>query len=508
MVVIVALLVIGGLIDRTSPSGTGPQAAAAVPPVPVAAPADAESSSWFCAGATGNAKGAAPGSLVIANTRTRPLTATVDLVGSASPAGSGGQQQGPAGSGGQQQGPAATSSVTVGPESRVAVPETLPGSPPWIAADVTLHGGAAAVEQEVTGPLGPSATPCATSGSRTWYFASGRTAINANDQISLFNPYPTESIVDLSFTTDQGLEAPGQFEALVVPASGLVSVNLGDHLRRRTRIATVVTARSGRVVAWQTQVVDPVPPGTPVIGPTGPPAGAIDPASPVPGVVVSLGSPKAATTWAWPDGVAGNGIDEQYAIYNPGPGTAQVQLALNLDQGSAQPFTLSIGPEEVSTVVSEGQARVPPGVTHSAIVRSTNGVAVVAERDASAGPPSTRLGLGVLVGERLASRSWLLAAGSASAKSDEWLILFNPGTRPVTASVARLAGGTAALPGLSSVAVAPGARAAVEINHADPTLDTALTVAATGPIYVERDLYGAPKEAGYSLSAGVPLLGG
>lgn len=486
IVAIGALLLGGGLVDRSGSSKPITPAGAPLAQVPVAAPAGAESSSWFCAGATGPS-GPAPGSVVIANSGALPLTATVAQVA--------------------DQGPGATSTVTVGARSRVSVPEDPPGSPHWVGADVTLSGGAAAVEQEVNGPLGPGSTPCATSGERTWYFTNGRTAINASDQITLLNPYPTESVVDLSFTTDQGLEAPGEFQALVVPASGMISLDLGTHLRRRARIATVVTARTGRVVAWQTEVVTPVPSGTPVIGPNGPPAGAIDPASPVPGVVVTLGSSSAATSWTWPDGVAGNGIDEQYVIFNPGPGTAQVQLALNLDQGSATPFALTIGPNEVSTVNSDQEARVPAGVTHSAVLRSLNGVPVVAERTVAGASPATRTGLGDLAGERLASTSWLFPGGVATTKSDEWLILYNPGKRPVTAAVAGLAGGASTpITGLNAVVVPPGSRAAVRINDHAATLDAALTVQASGPLFVERDLYGQAKQNGYDMSAGVPLL--
>lgn len=486
IVAIAALLVLGGLVDRSGTSNGSTQTGAPLAQVPVAAPAGALSSSWFCAGAT-SPSGPAPGSVVIANNAGRPVTATVSLVG--------------------DQGPGATSTVIVGANSRSTIPENLPGASSWEGADVTLSGGAAAVEQEVTGSLGTSSTPCATSGERTWYFATGRTAINASDEITLLNPYPTESVVDLSFTTDQGLEAPAEFQALVVPASGMISVDLGTHLRRRTRIATVVTARTGRVVAWQTKVVTAVPSGTPVIGPNGAPAGAIDPASPVAGVTLSRGSSSAATSWTWPDGVAGNGIDEQYVIFNPSPGTAQVQLALNLDQGSATPFTLTVGPNEVSTVISDQEARVPAGVTHSAVLRSVNGVAVVAERAAAGASPSPHTGIGDMAGERLASKSWLFPGGSANAKSEEWLVLYNPGTGPVTAAIAGLAGGASTpVPGLDAVVVAPKARVAVRVNDHAATLDAALTVQASAPLFVERDLYGGAKQNGYDMSTGVPLL--
>ena len=124
-----------------------------------------------------------------------------------------------------------------------------------------------------TGRSGGPSTPCATAGSSQWYFATGATLINASVGLSLLNPYPTDAVVDLSFTTDQGVEQPQEFQGLVVPPDGLLTVNLGDHLRRRQAIATTVTARSGRLVAWKTDVVTPPARGEALLGTPGrPPA--------------------------------------------------------------------------------------------------------------------------------------------------------------------------------------------------------------------------------------------
>jgi hypothetical protein len=80
-----AVLLVGGLVDRAGGPASAP-AVASVRPVPVAAPALALSSSWFCAGATDahqgdrNDRGAAPGSVVIANSGLATATGVVTLV--------------------------------------------------------------------------------------------------------------------------------------------------------------------------------------------------------------------------------------------------------------------------------------------------------------------------------------------------------------------------------------------------------------------------------------------
>ncbi len=486
--VLAGALVLGGLIDR-APGPTPTRAAASVQPVPVAAPARALSSSWFCAGATDSHKGGHPavgpasGEVVIANSGLGPATGVVTLIPSR-----GAQVRVP---------------VKVSPDSRAAVREDVPGGAPWIGAVVDIDAGAVAVEQQVNGSLGSASTPCATAGSSQWYFATGMTLINASVAISLLNPYPTDSVVDLSFTTDQGIEQPPQFQGLVVPPDGLIAVNLGDHLRRRHAIATTITARSGRLVAWKTDVVTPPSSGEALLGTAAAAAPLADPAAPIPGVTLSLGAPDAATQWTWPDGVAGNGVDERYVIYNPGNGTAALKLSVQLDQGVAEPFDLSVGPDQVTTIISNQEVRILPGVSHAAVLDSLNGVPVVAVRTVAAGSPSLRSGLGELPGGRLAADRWLLATGRADHTQDGYVVLYNPGPAAARAVLEGLSGGTQIT--LDDVTVPAGRRVAIHLNQLRPVLDEPLVVNASAPVYVESDYYGQNGTPGVSLSFGVPL---
>jgi hypothetical protein len=369
-----------------------------------------------------------------------------------------------------------------------------------------MDAGSVAVSQEISGSLGWSATPCATAGSAAWYFASGLTMANAGVELTLLNPYPSESVVDLSFTTNQGLETPEEFQGLVVPGDGMLSVNLGDHLRRRQAIATTVTARTGRVVAWKTSWVLKPQPGAVLAGTPAASSPLADPSWPVPGVTVTLGASSPGTSWTWPDGMAGNGIAEQYLIYNPGPDTADVRLSIGLAQGQAEPFDLSVGPYQVQPVVSEQQVRIPSGIAHSAVLVSTNGVPVVAERWISAGPPSAWQGIGELLGGQTAAGSWLVPDMLAGPWHRAALVLYNPGAVPVQATVVSLRQGRrVAIPGLGPTTVGPGQRVALSINPHVTALQSSLVVGATGPIYAESDNYGQSGATGVALSFGVPL---
>lgn len=481
---LVGLLVAGGLADRTGGPAL-PPSASTVAPVPVAAPPGAVSSSWFCAGATGTTGGVAGGRLVVANAARRPVTATVTLAGTT--------------------GPSATRTVVVGSRATASLPEALDSHPGWVGATVTLDGGEAAVSQVVDGPLGSATSPCATSGSAQWYFTSGATLVNATTVVTLLNPYPTDAVVDLSFVTDQGVEAPGDYQAVDVGPGAVVALDLGAHLRRRTAIATTVRARVGRVVAWQTAAVSAPAAGSAIIGapsdPTNPTSA--DPALAGPGMVLTLGAPSVGSSWSWPDGQVGDGLDERFVIYNPGSVAATVTLSVVLDQGRAEPFVVTVAPQAVTTVSSQAQARIPSGVGHSVSVRSANGVGVVASRAVVATAPSPVAGRAVLPGLRTTANRWLVPVATAGGSASS-LVLLDTTASPLDVTVYGWRNGAQVpLTGLSHVTVAPGQRSELQLTGV--TSDSAV-VEATGPIQVQSNLAASvPGSQGLSLSAAVPL---
>jgi hypothetical protein len=485
-----AVLVAAGVAADRSAAAPHPPAVAAVASQPAAAPADAVSSSWYCAGATASQRGQAAGTVVISNPTGTRLTARVELLAS----------------GGGQESLAPT---TVAPYSRTVVAEDPPGHPSWVGAVVVLDGGGAAVEQEVSGPLGTAATPCADRGSTRWYFPTGTTLRDATDVVSLLNPFPADAIVDLSFVTNEGAEAPLADQAVLVPAGSLVAVNLGDHLRRRQTIATMVTATAGQVVAWQTQLVTAPASGTPVIGQPAPAgySGMVDPAPPTAGAQLTLGAPAPATVWSWPDGVAGHGVNEEYVIFNPGSTAALLRLTYGSTAGGEQPLGFTVGPGSVRSIVTTSQPEVPSGAPHDASLVSTNGVPVVAERTVTAVSPSSRTGLGGLLGSTVTARRWLIGDGGGTRRHlDEWIIVQVPGTLPATVALDQVGpAGVRPLPGLGAIAVKAGQRVAVDITaRLRGATAGPLVVIGSRPLVVERDLYGTGG-TGISLALGVPL---
>lgn len=483
LAVVAAVVVVGVLAGRGN-SALRP-AGAAVDGGPQVAPASALTSSWFCAGATDSPGGAAPGNLVIANDGTQAVSGTATVVGDT--------------------GTRASVAVSVPAAGRVVVPEAVPGGAGWVGAFVDLNGGRVAVEEQVTAPLGITAEPCATAGSTSWYFANGATLVNATSTVSLLNPYSSPAIVGLTFTTNEGVEEPSAFQGIYVPAHGIVAVDLGSHLRRRTAIATTVTAVAGRVVAWKTDVVTQPAAGTPLLGTAAAHRANADPASPYAGLTETLGAPARSTRWYWPEGGSSAGVSDRYVVYNPGPGTAELRLAFDLDQGSAEPYTLSLGPDDVVSIDTGSSARIPTGVGYSAVLRATNGVGVVAERVVDAAAPATLAGTAEVLGATTPAAHWLIPAGHAGARLEESVVVANPGSAPVTVEAQALVDGHVQdIPGLGPATLGPGRRLVWNLGSHSANFAAAVVVRASGPVVVGRDLIGLGRRHGIGLALGIP----
>lgn len=432
---------------------------------PIGGRTGARSSAWFCTGATSTGDGAANGSLVVANAGNRRLTGSVTVIPS-----EGDSKQ-------------VALSVAASGRTVVRLPDVV--TAPYASALVELDGGEAVVELAASGPLGETATACASSASTTWYFAEGVTTRDAAEVISLFNPFPEDAIVDLVFFTEEGEVTPQALTGLSVRGRGMYAVNVGDHVQRRVQVSAQITARAGRLVASRLQTFD---------GSDG-----------RKGVSVGLGSAAPGDLWYFPEGFLAEGLTERFQLFNPGREEARTSLQLSLEQGQAEPIVLTVPGQSRVTLNANDEARIPKGVAHAVTVRSTNDVPVVVERTTDAVSPAARTGLAITAGARLAALRWVVAAGQADDTTEEWLVLQNPGDRAVRVTVTLLDDGVAVVPpGLGAIEVGPRSRRGIRLNDSVRKGPTSLLVTAPSPIVVERDAYKG-RNLGTIMSPAIPL---
>lgn len=450
LAVLAAVVLLVALLDRAERDPLTPLGQRlATAYAPAAAPPDSLTSTWYCPANTATPGGVAEAAIVMFNPTARRLKGAIDVVSS--------------------DGNRATKDVAVEPRSRTTVPLSPILRGAFAAASVRLDGGGAMVEHVTSGPAGEAVGACASSASTRWYMPEGATTRSATLIYALYNPFPDDAIVDLSFTTEQGRDQPAAFQGVVVPANGVVPLDVGTHVRRRAHVSGSIHARRGRIVAETLQVHN---------------------GDGRRGVGLMLGAPRTATSYVFPDGIAGAERFEQLHLFNPTIREASVQLDVVLDAGEAQPFQLKVPAQGRVTLDLASESRIPKDVGHALVVRVSNGVPIAVARTTDVGPANARRGYAIDIGATTAAQHWGFAAGGAAPTLDEWIAVLNESTRDVTLSITTVRNGTIVpLTGLRSVKLARGARRVFRIADFGATPDTPIIVNATGPVVVERTTY-------------------
>ncbi len=347
------------------------------------------------------------------------------------------------------------------------VPSEVTG--PYVAATVELDGGDVAVEHTVTGPRGSGASPCASDPSPQWYLANGSTARDASELLLVFNPFSGDAVVDMTFATDEGSDAPASLQGLPVAPRSTKVIDLGE--RRRDLISTSVRARTGQVVVERLQSFD----GS---------AGRV-------GLSLMPAAPGTARQWYFPRGLHDGSTSERWHIYNPGEREAQVSIEITSDDPTLlpEPIDLVIPPAARTTVVASEQARVPAGMGYSSQVRSLNDVPVVAEREVDGRSPTPPRGWSSDLGAPRRASTWVFPFGESSEAQRETLVVANPGNTVAHFSVFTLEGGVKSpLSALQDQEMKPAARVVVGFWDVIRLSPLPLIVEATAPVVVERQV--------------------
>jgi len=385
-ILVVVVAVIAGVSLAVSSGGSGPTSAGSsgTPSALVGAP-DAESSAWYCTGMS-TATGSAPGALVLTNTTPGPVTASITAVSEA--------------------GASVHASVSVPGYSVVSPSVPSPSSGSWQADTVTVAGGGVAVSQSVHGSTGWGVAPCQSSTAANWYFAGGSTANSDGLFVSLLNPTSTPVVIDLSFMTPTGAVHPINYQGLVLPPGKVVVENVAAEVQNTSTVSTVVTARTGRVVASELQVFSGFSSGLSVVS----------------------GVARPAVHWAIPQGEENSGGNSEIDVFNPGSTSVAVRVHLRLASGPLAPLSSEVAPGATWVVATDKQTRIPTGAPYSAVVDASGGAGVVVGRavlaPGSAASPQAGLAPGV-------------AGSSMTSPAGEWIVPPpGTGTNPAVAGAA------------------------------------------------------------------------
>ena len=328
-VVLVALAASAFVVERSLTDEVVPSNAVSLAStrLPVAAESGALSTAWYCAGGTAMGEGGrAELSVVIANAAADPTTADVTVVDEA--------------------GDAKSTAIEVPAFGRIRVTASDVLKAEWVGMTVEVLGGDLAVERHVVGPSGYDVSPCSSHAATEWFVPSGSTVIGAQEYLVLFNPFPAATSVDISFATDEGALVPRPLQGLTVAGRSIRLVPTANMPARRAQVATRIRARSGRLVVDRLQVYDGS--GDAMTG-----QGADAATSPPPkGLAASSAIPQAALRWVFPHGRNDVDVRNQVALYNPGTGTAEVDVMVTFEDPTRRPEV-----EPVAVTIPAGEQR-------------------------------------------------------------------------------------------------------------------------------------------------------
>jgi hypothetical protein len=215
--------------------------------------------------------------------------------------------------------------------------------------------------------------PCLSTTSSVWYFPSGRTSNSDGLSLALLNPSPTPVVADLSFVTPSGTVHPINYQGIVIPPGQLQVVNVASEVQNDSTVSTVVTARTGRLVAAEVQTFSGNSAGLSV----------------VPGI------PNAEPEWSIPQNQEVSGGSSDIDVFNPGNTAEDVTVHLRLASGPLAPLTNTVPPGTTWVLATSAQTRVPGGAPYSAHIVARGGPGVVVGRTvvAPAIAPAPQAGL-------------------------------------------------------------------------------------------------------------------
>jgi hypothetical protein len=430
---------------------------------PAAPPADAVSSTWYCAEGTSIRGGRADETVIIANLNRRAITATVTVM---------------PGSGRTP----ASRRVLVDAlgQRRVAVSSIRATAQPGVIVEALT--GAVVVEHELTRGSDSTVGPCARQASQSWYFAAGDTTAGMEDWLALFNPFADDAIVDLTFLTPQGVESPLAGQAIVVPRHSRVSVPLQQVIRDQGQLAVMVHARLGRLVAEQSLYSD---------GSNGPP-----------GLTTTVGATGPAPRWQVPTVDGGSGASATLEVANFSNTSTHVTVGVTLDNDASLPAQRLSVPSMTVSSVNLSQ-RVVAGTGYSVRVRGPAAVPVVVELVQTWAAPAAPPGLAATLGTTATASHWAFATGRTDDSGDAQLVVVNLSGRPLSVELLAFTPGDPNSPtSAPAQAVGAGKRAVFSLSADGVDPDQVLVVQANGSIVAGREVMGPSR----SLSVGIPEL--
>jgi hypothetical protein len=359
---------------------------------------------------------------------------------------------------------------------------------------VEVDGAGGFVEQRALHPAGDSVAPCSDGTSTEWYLADGFTIDGSIETIILTNPFEESVVADLRFSTESGETSPVAFKGFTVPPQSVKTIRIAElGARDEPIIATAITTTAGRLIVGRAQHY---------LG-----GGRL-------GYDVSLAAPALRDQFWFADGEQGEGITEEYAIYNPTDDDITVDVVLlglppEANFGNVAPIEVPAREVVVfdpSRTADGGDSNLPDG-RHAAVFSTLAEPTIVVERVITR-PAGESVATEVLLGappsaDGYVSNQWHVGIGPAQP-TESALVVYNLDQADAVVTVSAVGpDGLEPVPSLTDIPVGPGTVALIDLV-ADAVIGRELIITSTNRIFVERSLSRGSGLDGRSASWALP----
>ena len=316
---------------------------------------------------------------------------------------------------------------------------------PSLAATVESDDPAILVESNL-GARSSGFLSCTTGVSSRWLVGVGSTALQNDTELALFNPFPGTALVDLQFWSERGAARPTALQGVAVPGNGLRIIELGDFVRRRERLATEVSVRTGRVIAASNHRV----------------RGSSE---------LSVAVPSLANQWFVPAAIWSEKRPEAFTFLNPNDTDSTVEVSATLAPDDVEPFEVLVPANSSVVFDPSADGRIPADTAYALVAQISSGPAITLTRTVS--PADGRSPHFSQAASPVSAQAWLAAVGDAQS-----VTVFNP--YDVSTKVSVALGDVEQKP----FTLAPGAFRTLAIDEAQQSAGSMSIDAAGAPVVV------------------------
>lgn len=291
-----------------------------------------------------------------------------------------------------------------GGSGSVVVPATDAGAIGVSGALIEMPSETTVSGVHISGSEARAAESCADIPTGQSFLSGGSTAGGAVFEIQLLNPYAGEAVLELTVTTDAGIESNERFDSVIVPPLSTLSLNMADIIPGREVISVDIETLRGSALAVGRQTID--------------------------GEIAIWRAVEPGQDWWLP--VPEGGATKQLMIATPANTPVEYQVDLYQPGAEGETYQESF---QTGTLEARGQTR----VDLAAITPEAVGVHVI-----STGPVVAALwidsetGMAATTASPVDAPVWMLPGAFAPPGGSGSLVVLNSGVDDVTVSVRSL----------------------------------------------------------------------